>query len=199
MLASVQEKGPAARFRAIARPLLAGRGEAGTLRYDFGGLEVWTRAPPSGRPDVLYLHWIGAPRPGRSAGAAGMRALTGAADQAGLTLVLHADPWGAGRMGRDMLRAWYESFGFRATRDRLVPYWPGRLGLPMLRAASVVEGEGPRGRGRVRPRGQASLAGRRPLSPVEAEPAPPAGPRRAPPPGPPSPAPLRAPLPAPVR
>lgn len=138
MLASAQQDEPAARFRAIARPQLAGPGEAGTLRYDFGGLEVWTRAPPSGRPDVLYLHWIGASRPGRGVGAAGMRALAAVADQAGLALALHADPWGAERMGRDTLRAWYERFGFRATRDRLVAYWPGRLGLPMWRAAAAA-------------------------------------------------------------
>lgn len=140
MPASPEGAQPIARFRAIARPLLAGRGEAGTMRYNFGGLEVWARLPPSGRRDMLYLHWIGAPRPGRGVGAAGMRALVTAADEAGLTLALHADPWGAGRMERDVLRAWYERSGFRATCERLVPYWPSRLGLPMLRTARAAGG-----------------------------------------------------------
>ena len=62
-----------------------------------------------------------------------MRSLTEVADRAGLTLVLHADPWGPHPMERSTLRAWYERFGFAATSDDLVPYWPGRVGLAMCR------------------------------------------------------------------
>jgi hypothetical protein len=36
-------------------------------------------------------------------------------------------------MPRDALRRWYERFGFEATTEHLVAYWPGRLGLEMRR------------------------------------------------------------------
>jgi hypothetical protein len=83
---------------------------------------------------LLYLYWVGALRPGRGDGTTGLRWLTDIADQAGVTLVLHADPWGTREgMSRDVLRTWYERFGFAAKSNRLVPYWPGRLGLTMCR------------------------------------------------------------------
>jgi hypothetical protein len=50
-----------------------------------------------------------------------------------VALELHADPCGTKVMERDVLRAWYERFGFVARSEHLVPYWPGRLGLAMCR------------------------------------------------------------------
>jgi hypothetical protein len=62
-----------------------------------------------------------------------MRLLADIAEEAGVALQLHADPWGANPMTRDALQAWYERFGFVARSGDLVPYWPGRLGLAMWR------------------------------------------------------------------
>jgi hypothetical protein len=128
------EHEPGARFRTLSEPMFLGRGEWGTERYEFGSLEVWARSLPSAPQGSLYLYWVGALRPGRGDGTAGLRWLTEVADEAGVTLVLHADPWGTReRMPRDVLRTWYERYGFAARSNRLVPYWPGRLGLTMCR------------------------------------------------------------------
>lgn len=89
------------------------------------------------RPDFSFLSDIGYStvsrlRHGRAT--AGLRWLTEVADEAGVTLVLHADPWGTREgMPRDVLRTCYERYDFAARSNRLVPYWPDRLGLTMCR------------------------------------------------------------------
>ena len=65
---------------------------------------------------------------------AGLRWLTEVANEVGVTLVLHADPWGTREgMPREVLKTWYERYGFAARSNRLVLYWHGRLGLTMCR------------------------------------------------------------------
>jgi hypothetical protein len=66
-----------------------------------------------------------------------MRLLADIAEEAGVALQLHADPWGANPMMGDALQAWYGRFGFGfgfvARSGDLVPYWPERVGLAMWR------------------------------------------------------------------
>ena len=125
---------PVAQFQVLAHAQSNGRSDDGTTRYLFGGLEIWLRPLASAPATTLELYWAGALRLGRGEGSAGMQTLVNFADRAGVALLLYADPWGQRpRMARDALRRWYERFGFEASAEHLVAYWPCRLGLEMRR------------------------------------------------------------------